>query len=440
MQSLENLKNPLAEQKLIGTLLKISPDMKESERMRMIDPVLNKLSPEMFSDPLARQCFENIVQLRAIESPVDIELTVVSMDYESTRQVIGWTQTYADGDLNQLAQTIVLCHSKRTAINAIWSGSDLDSIVSSLTEATEEQFKLASNDLESHSIKSIFERNIGSFGDPSQTGLETGFECIDSQIGGLPYPGITILAGRTSEGKSLLSLNIADNVASRGKTVAYFSCEDGEKSTFERWETMSTGITRNDAQLEWLRCENGGISATLENATVQGAEASKDKPLYLFFEKSPTVATIRKLCKQLYKQRGCVDLVVVDYIQLLQPEGSKKAEMRYLEIGRMSRDLNILSGELNCPILVLAQRKRPENGEDKEKIPELSSLRESGDLEQDSESVIFIHRYDPDLDAVIDPVEQYRMLTIGKHKNCPRNTTFKIGCDFEKRKFFDIEE
>ena len=214
------------------------------------------------------------------------------------------------------------------------------------------------------------------------TGLATGFRDLDKKLAGLQPANLVVIAARPSMGKSALTLNIATNAASLGKVVALFSLEMAKEEVVQR-------ILCSVGRVDSAKLRSGQLGAQNWDRVVAAAGKMYKAPIYIDDSSVVTVTDIRAKCRRLQRARG-LDLVVVDYLQLMQ--GSTK-ENRQQEIAEISRGLKNLASELRVPIIAVSQLNRSvEQREDRR--PRLSDLRESGALEQDSDVVMFIYRHE----------------------------------------------
>jgi replicative DNA helicase len=212
------------------------------------------------------------------------------------------------------------------------------------------------------------------------TGLNTGFRDLDQLLGGLHPENLVVIAARPSMGKSTLALNIATNVAVQGKTVAIFSLE---MSKIEIVQRVISSVARLDSKL--LR--NGALDDRGWEKITGAATKMFKAPMYIDDSSVVNVTDIRAKCRRLRRSHQ-LDLVVIDYLQLMH--GGNR-ENRQQEIAEISRSLKNLAAELKVPIIAVSQLNRlAEQREDKR--PRLSDLRESGALEQDADIVMFIFR------------------------------------------------
>lgn len=223
--------------------------------------------------------------------------------------------------------------------------------------------------------------------DGAVVGVATGLSDLDSQLGGLHPSDLIVLAGRPSMGKTALATNIAFKAAvdahERGEgAVAVFSLEMSS-------EQLVTRILAEQAQIPSHQIRQGKLSQKDFDDLV--AACAKFARLPLFIDDSPALATaqVRARARRTKRQHG-VNLVIVDYLQLLRA-GGRREENRVQELSKITRDLKALAKELNVPILALSQLSRAvEQREDKH--PVLADLRESGSIEQDADVVLLLYR------------------------------------------------
>jgi replicative DNA helicase len=226
--------------------------------------------------------------------------------------------------------------------------------------------------------------------DSSVTGITTGFVDIDKWTGGLNRSDLVILAGRPSMGKTALATNIAFNAAMAlakksdgGGKVAFYSLEMSK-------EQLVTRVLSQECCVPSERIRRGEIK---EEDFVKLTEANKRiGDLSFFIDDTPalTMSALRSRSRKLKRQQG-LDLIIVDYLQLLHGSAEKKTENRVQEISDITRALKALAKELDIPVLALSQLSRAVEVRD-DKRPQLSDLRESGSIEQDADVVMFVFR------------------------------------------------
>jgi replicative DNA helicase len=218
--------------------------------------------------------------------------------------------------------------------------------------------------------------------DGKMTGVATGFKKLDEMTSGLQPGDLIIVAGRPSMGKTALAVNIAENAAlGSNKSAAIFSMEMSAESLTLR---MISSLGRiNQSNLRSGRLEEQDWPR-IDSAMTQLGSAK------IFIDETPalTPTEIRARSRRLKRERG-LDLIVVDYLQLMQVAGTK--ENRATEIAEISRSLKALAKELKVPVIALSQLNRGVE-QRVEKKPVMSDLRESGSLEQDSDLILLIYR------------------------------------------------
>jgi replicative DNA helicase len=234
--------------------------------------------------------------------------------------------------------------------------------------------------------------------DGKLSGIATGLDDLDRMMGGLQQSDLVILAGRPGMGKTALATNIGYNVARawrgeikpdghtstvNGGIVGFFSLEMSAEQLATRIIAEQTGIPSNHIR-------RGGISESDFEKIKDYSIELQNIPLYVDETGGLSVAQLAARARRLKRQRG-LDLLVIDYLQLLQGSTRRSAENRVQEITEITTKLKSLAKELNVPILALSQLSRQVESRD-DKRPQLSDLRESGSIEQDADVVLFVYR------------------------------------------------
>jgi len=250
------------------------------------------------------------------------------------------------------------------------------------------------------------------------TGLATHYAGLDRMTSGLQDAELIIIGARPSMGKTALAINIAQNAAVRdGKVVAIFSLEMSKESLLRRMLASEAMVNSRKIQQGFIpREDKGKLHAALERLM-----ESK-----LFVDDTPgiTLAEMRAKARRLKQQEGRLDLIVIDYLQLMtgQKPDKRGFENRTQEVSAISRGLKALAKEMRVPVLAAAQLSRSnEQRKGGDKKPMLSDLRESGSIEQDADVVCFIHReeyYDRDNEELKGKAE----IIIAKQRNGPTGT------------------
>ena len=239
-------------------------------------------------------------------------------------------------------------------------------------------------------------------------GLPTGFRDLDELLSGLQSGNLVIVAARPGVGKSSFATNVARNAAVESRVpVAMFSLE------MSRWE-IGMRLLCGEAGVPWDRIRGRRVGADDWSRVVQAAEVLHDAPLSIVDSGNVTIVDIRAKARRLSARRQGLGLIIVDYLQLMSHH--RRVDNRQQEIAEISRSLKLLAKELKIPVIAVSQLNRdPERRQDKR--PQLSDLRESGAIEQDSDVVMFIHRDDS------DPAKKGLADLIGaKHRNGPTDT------------------
>ncbi len=224
------------------------------------------------------------------------------------------------------------------------------------------------------------------------TGITTGLRDMDKQLGGLHSSDLLILAGRPSMGKTALATNIAFNAA---KTYAQSGGKEGARVGFFSLEMsadqLATRILSDCANISGHAIKQGNIKQEDFQKFVKASQELSQVPLHIDDTPALTIGAVRTRARRLKRQHG-LDLLVVDYLQLLRGTGSRQSEAnRVNEVSEITRGLKAIAKELNIPVLALSQLSRAvEQREDKR--PMLSDLRESGSIEQDADVVMFVYR------------------------------------------------
>jgi replicative DNA helicase len=232
--------------------------------------------------------------------------------------------------------------------------------------------------------------NLYNQGHHKVTGLATGFYDLDDMTSGLQKGELIIIAARPSMGKTALAINIAQNAAlQQNAVVAVFSLEMSKESLLRR-------MLASQARVDQRKLQTGDIFRE-DRSKLQGALSQLvDSKIFIDDSASITLAEMRAKARRLKQNAGGLDLVMVDYLQLmsaaLPAAGRKGFENRTQEVSAISRGLKAMAKELHVPVVALSQLSRASEKRGEDKRPFLSDLRESGSIEQDADVVVFIHR------------------------------------------------
>lgn len=215
-------------------------------------------------------------------------------------------------------------------------------------------------------------------------GVPTGFKPFDSMTSGLQKSELVIVAARPAMGKTAFALNIALNAAVKhDASVLIFSLEMGKEQLGNRLLSM-------ESRVEMENIKKGTLDSNDWDRIFLAVDNLAKANVYIDDTPDLSVFEIKNKCRRLKAEKG-LDLVVVDYLQLMKSEG--RAENRQQEISTLSRYLKLLAREMDCPVIVLSQLSRAPDQRPNH-TPVLSDLRESGSIEQDADIVLFLYRDD----------------------------------------------
>jgi len=266
----------------------------------------------------------------------------------------------------------------------------------------------------------------------------TGFVAIDDILGGLQRSDLIILGARPSVGKTSLALNVARNAAINQKAcVALFSLEMSRQAVVQR-------LLSNEANVDSRSVRLGTYTEKEERRIMEASGILSEAPIYIDDSPQLRVVEMRGKAQRLYRERT-VDLVIVDYLQLIQ--GMARSESRVQELSEITRSLKALAREIDAPVLAISQLSRAIEWRASHK-PQLSDLRDSGSIEQDADVVLFISRdemhikeddWKKEHDVEVEPYPRgIADVIIAKHRNGPTGER-KLRFVAKTAKFEDLE-
>lgn len=432
-----------AEQAVLGGML-LASSLKE----QVIADVAEVVSPDDFHEPHHETIFNVIILLAVNGRSVD-PITVA--DELGKRGELG--KVGGNGYLHSLMQTaptaanaayyaeIVRDKAKlrrlaqsgvRIASMACKGEGDTDEIL----DAAQAEFNTAvttREDGEAAPIGDGFEDYLDRLEavqrDGHAKGVPTGFTDLDSLTGGLKPGQMVIVAARPGMGKSALAMDLARACAIKHQRPAmFFSLEMSRDELNDR-------LMSAQARVGLHRITNeGGMTEDDWDRFRKTTPRVMSAPLVIDCSTEQTVTRIKSRCRR-QQQRGGLDLVVIDYLQLLK-SGPSRAENRQVQVSEMSRDIKLMAKDLGVPVVVLAQLNRgPEQRTDKK--PVASDLRESGALEQDADLVILLHR--EDAYEKESPRAGEADLIVAKHRNGP-TATITVAFQGHYSRFVDMAQ
>jgi replicative DNA helicase len=279
-------------------------------------------------------------------------------------------------------------------------------------------------------------------------GVPTGLTDLDDRLGGLHKSDLLIIAGRPSMGKTALATNIAFNAArkmqeeGRKSSVAFFSLEMSS-------EQLSTRILAEQSRIKSNDIRRGKISEEQFDKFIETSKNVSELPLYIDETPAISIAALSNRARRIKRLYG-LDLVVIDYIQLMRASNFKDGRVQ--EISEITQGLKAIAKELSIPVVALSQLSRAVEQRD-DKKPQLSDLRESGSIEQDADVVMFVYRESyylkskeprpatvehAEWQAKMNEVSHLAELIISKQRHGP---TGNINLEFEEMftKFKDLQ-
>ena len=262
------------------------------------------------------------------------------------------------------------------------------------------------------------------------TGVPSGYKYLDNNTNGFQNGDLIIVAARPSVGKTAFALNIASNAAvTYNKTIALFSLEMPVLHLTNRMLSAKSGVDSD-------KIRTGRYLLNSDWARIDEAKGKLEKAkLYMDDSSSIKVNDIFSKCRKLKETDG-LDMVIVDYLQLIQPSTSK-SDNRQQEVSEISRSLKQMARELDVPVIALSQLSRAVESKDRD--PQLSDLRESGAIEQDADVVIFLHREKKATEEENeDDNQRVIKVIIAKHRNGSIGS-IELAFDNATNAFIDIQ-
>jgi len=364
------------------------------------------ISSEMFYNKANELIFEACYSLEAENKPIDLLTVVEQLRKNGTLEIVGGIHHIAQLSQNVVSSAHIEYHSrivkqKYLARKAIEDMSecigkcfdetnDIDDVISEISMKIEKLQEITAGKFESKQLKQVMKQSVNemyqrmdSYEKGLQSGVNTGLADLNRVTGGWQKSNLIIIAGRPSMGKTAVALHFAKSAARTGTPVVIFELEMNDVKLSDRLLLSESDVDPN-------RYKVGKTS--IEEAKSVEIAVGKMYDYKIEIDSNPNVTMdyIRSKCRLLKKQGKC-EMVVIDYLQLIEDSENKRADLREQIVARMSRKAKLLAKELDIPVILLAQLSRkPEERTCKK--PMLSDLRESGAIEQDADVVIFIYR------------------------------------------------
>ncbi|MEK9183843.1 MAG: replicative DNA helicase [Patescibacteria group bacterium] len=440
-------------------MLKLPPQNLEAEESvlgaLMIDKdavikITDILTPADFYKPTNSKIFETILNLFEKHQPIDILSVSNELKEKNILKDIGGS-VYITDLIEKVPTSSHIAHyanivkekkilrdliniSAEIAEKAFAPGDDIEIVLDVIEQKI---FSISQRSLRQKFIQlkeeldAAYER-IESLhrGEGRLRGISTGFTDLDSYLSGLQKSDLIILGARPSLGKTAFALDIARYVATKEKkSVGIFSLEMSKEQLVDRF-------IASEAQVPLWKLRTGRLTDDTDFALIQHAlDSLHHIPLFIDDTPGITVLQMKSMARRLQIEHG-LDLVIVDYLQLIHPRTSSDNVVQ--QVTEISRALKGLARELGVPVLALSQLSRSVDQREV-KIPRLSDLRESGSIEQDADVVLFIYRKDRDKLNSDSEEQNSAEIIIAKHRNGPLGAV-RLKFDQEKVSFRNIDK
>jgi replicative DNA helicase len=418
---------------------------------RTYDKIMAIVTPDDFYDRRNGIIFNAIEKLNQSDQPYDLTMVASALSSEGTLGQVGGIDYLAElthiipnaanigryADIVKSKSKLRELSSTATKIHELVYEVDADitrDATSAIDESGQMIMELAKDgshrdpwplsklmDVVYKELEELYTR------DDEMTGVPTGFYDLDKLTNGLQPGNLVILAGRPAMGKTSFALNIAQNAATRGKTVAVFSLEMSSNQLVQR-------MISYEAEVQGQKLQNGSFSADdWQRLAAVGDNLAKMK-IFIDDTSSIPVMEIRGKCRRLHanKDHG-LDLIIIDYLQLMD---NKRIDNREQQISDISRNLKGLAKELNLPVIALSQLNRSVE-QRSEKRPMPSDLRESGAIEQDADLILFIYRDEVYHENTTD--KGIAEIIVAKHRAGPTGTV-RLAFQKEFTKFRNLDK
>ena len=411
-----------------------------------VDEIATKLVPENFFRPAHQLIYTGILELNTRHIPIDQISLADRLAAEGQLEAVGGRPYLVELANNTLALTNWKNHTeivKRNSVlrDLVYASTNINALAYDAPDDTNEVIEDAekmlfevTQKLVSSSFQNITDLLTQAFDEIDElvnnknqmAGTPTGFTDVDKLFWGLRGGDLLILAARPGVGKTSFALNLATNAAKAGAAVALFSLEMGANQLVQRILCAEARV--NLGQLRAGNLQEGDWNAIMNAAaTLSGLE--------LYIDDTPGLSLLEmraKARRQLRdKKKG---LIIVDYLQLMQPPSNRRDGNRAVEVAEISRGLKVLAKEMDMPLLALSQLSRAVEMRGS-KRPMLSDLRESGSIEQDADIVMFIDRSMDEMEAETDgrPDWGTAELIVAKHRNgATRDITLSFNPEYTK--------
>ncbi|MAO32501.1 MAG: replicative DNA helicase [Crocinitomicaceae bacterium] len=370
-----------------------------------ISKAIDILKPESFYDPKHQYIYSAIRELFASTNPVDLITVTSYLKKEGDLQAAGGasyisqltSRVASSANIEFHSRIIAEKHIKRELIRMSSeviqeSYDDTQDVFDVLSNAEGSLFKIAENNtgkqvqnMQSVVREAIEEIEKASKNSDGISGIPTGFMDLDKITSGFQKSDMIVLAGRPAMGKTAFVLSMARNTAvDHGKAVAFFSLEMSSVQLVKR-------LIASEARLDADKLRKGNLREDEYQQLHTRISKLAEAPIFIDDTAGLSIFDLRAKCRRLKMQHN-IEMVVIDYLQLMSAKDGKGSGNREQEISTISRSIKEIAKELNIPIIALAQLSRSVETRGGDKRPILSDLRESGAIEQDADIVGFLYR------------------------------------------------
>ncbi|MDR1997614.1 MAG: replicative DNA helicase [Candidatus Margulisbacteria bacterium] len=407
-----------AEQSLLGALL-----LNRDAVMRVME---KNLAPEAFYREAHKHIYQTVLDLFGRNDPIDVVTVAESLKQKDLLEPAGGRVYLADlvnavtspghaeyyaeiVEKNYILRAVIAAAAELTA-RAFEHDGEPDEI---LDAAQKTVFELAQRNMRQgfQPIEQILDALMDdidkNYDNKESPGLQSHFLDLDAITCGFQRSDLIIVAARPSMGKTAFALNVAANMAIKDKaTVAIFSLEMSKKSLVER-------LLCAEAEIDAQNLKSKNLQDFEWKKVARAVSRLSEAPIFIDDSSEMTMVELQAKARRL-KIEHDVKLIIVDYLTLIKGS-QRRAESRYLEISEIARALKALSKELEIPIIVISQLNRGIE-QRSEQTPKMSDLRESGEVEQVADLILFVHRqsyYAPGADAQDNSAQ----IIVAKHRN-----------------------
>lgn len=419
-----------------------------------LSTVIDILKPESFYLDTHQEIYRAIVVLFNNSEPIDMRTVANQLRKNGKLEFVGGAYYIADltskvssaANIEFHARIVTEMAIKRALISvsseiqhmAYEDTTDvfhlLDKTEASLFEISESNIRKNYEDMRSLMSQAITELEDRKNHKDGLTGVPSGFTALDRMTSGWQRSDLVIIAARPGMGKTAFVVSALRNAAVEfNQPVAIFSLEMSSVQLVNR-------LISSEAELESEKIKKGNLAEYEWQQLIHKTNKLSEAPIFIDDTPALSILELRAKCRRLKAQHD-VQLIVIDYLQLMSGDSSKGAGNREQEIASISRALKGIAKELNVPVIALSQLSRAVETRGGDKRPQLSDLRESGSIEQDADMVMFLYRpeyYGITEDEEGNPTTSMGELIIAKHRNGSLDTV-KLKFIGKFTKFADLD-